>query len=89
MLEQNDQLESKLQGQIVQLKQFFMSRLLQGKLTDQELPNKLASFNYNQSWKRFSVLALQIDSLEDTKYHVDNEDLLLFTINTMVEEMIP
>ena len=89
MLEQNDQLESKLQGQIVQLKQFFMGRLLQGKLTDLELPTKMASFNYNQSWNEFSVLALQIDSLEDTKYHVENEDLLLFTINTMIEELIP
>lgn len=89
MLEQNIQLESKLQGQIAQLKQFFMTRLLQGKLTDAELSSKLVSFNYHQDWDKFSVLALQIDSLEDTAYHIENEDLLLFTVNTMITELVP
>ena len=67
MLEQNDQLESKLQGQIVQLKQFFMSRLLQGKLNASELPSKLESFNYPKAWNGFSVLGIQIDSLRRSK----------------------
>jgi YesN/AraC family two-component response regulator len=89
MLEQNDQLESKLHGQIGQLKQFFMSRLLQGKLTAAELPSKLESFNYPMDWKRFSVLGIQIDSSKEPKILLENEDLLLFAINTMVGEMIP
>ena len=66
-----------------------MARLLQGNINNEELPNKLLSFGYTPIWKEFSVLALQIDSIEDTEYHVDNEDLLLFTINTMIEELIP
>ena len=89
VLEQNDELESRLQGQIVQLKQFFMARLLQGNINNEELPNKLLSFGYMQDWKRFSVLALQIDSVEDAGYNVDNEELLLFTVNTMIEELVP
>ncbi|WP_203247592.1 helix-turn-helix domain-containing protein [Sporosarcina beigongshangi] len=89
VLEQNDELESRLQGQIVQLKQFFMARLLQGNINSEELPNKLHSFGYAQDWKRFSVLALQIDSVEDTEYNIDNEEILLFTVNTMIEELIP
>lgn len=89
ILEQNDELESKLQGQIGQLKQFFMTRLLQGKLTDEELHTKLLSFESLNTWDHFLVVSLQIDSLEDTKYEIENEDLLLFTINTMIEEAIP
>ena len=37
----------------------------------------------------FSVLGIQIDSPEDPQKLLENEDLLLFAINTMVEEMIP
>ena len=89
VLEQNDELESRLQGQIVQLKQFFMARLLQGNINNEELTSKLLSFGFTQNWQRFSVLALQIDSVEDTDYYVDNEELLLFTVNTMIEELVP
>jgi len=89
MLEQNDQLESKLQGQVVQLRQFFMARLLQGKVNKTELPTKLNTFNFNQDWKKYSIITIQIDGLEDSRYQTDEEDLLLFTINTMVEELIP
>jgi len=48
MLNQNVQLELKLQGQIGQLKQFFMARLLQGKVNEEELQSRIASFNYNK-----------------------------------------
>src|SRR5690625_1704956 len=89
MLDQNDQLELKLQGQVGQLKQFFMARLLQGKMNAQELKSKIVSFNYNDSWKRLSILTIQVDSLEDSRYQPEDEDLLLFTINTMIEELIP
>jgi len=89
ILDQNNQLESKLQGQVVQLRQFFIARLLQNKIESSELSSKLTTFNYSQSWKRCSVLAVQIDSLEDSRYHPGDEDLLLFTINTMMAEHIP
>src|SRR5699024_533873 len=62
ILDQNNQLQSKLQGQVVQLRQFFIARLLQNKIESSELSNKLTTFNYNQSWKRCSVLSVQIDS---------------------------
>lgn len=89
MLDQNHQLESKLQGQIVQLKQFFIARLIQGKLSNEEIQNRLTAFNYNLASEEYHVLVLRIDSIEDTKYNKDNEDVLLFTINTMIEDLIP
>jgi YesN/AraC family two-component response regulator len=89
MLEQNSQLEEKVQGQVTQLKQFFMVRLLQGKVNLDELSTKLASFGFNQNWKKLCVFTLQIDTLEGTNYDKKEEDLLLFTINTMIEDIVP
>ncbi|CAG9620947.1 helix-turn-helix domain-containing protein [Sutcliffiella rhizosphaerae] len=89
MLDQNVQLESKLQGQVTQLKQFFTVKLLQGKVSEHEIQSKMLSYGYNQEWKRLCVLTVQIDSLEESMFNVKEEDLLLFAINTMVEDFIP
>ncbi|MFC4321365.1 helix-turn-helix domain-containing protein [Litchfieldia salsa] len=89
MLEQNSQLEEKVRGQVNQLKQFFMVRLFQGKVSEDELSTKLASFGFNQTYKRLCVFTLQIDTLEGTIFDKKEEDLLLFTINTMIEDLVP
>ena len=89
MVEKNAQLESRLQGQIGQLKQYFVSRLLQGKIDKTEIPDKLTSYQYSDSWKQFFVMTIRIDSLQGTEFEDTNEDLLLFTINNLVEELIP
>ncbi len=88
MLTKNIELESRLQGQVGQLKQYFVSRLLQGKIDVEEIPEKLISYQYEHAWEQFLVMTIRIDSLHDTTYENTNEDLLLFTINNMVEEMI-
>lgn len=89
MLDENKELEIKLQGQVDQLKHLFMVRLLDGRLGEEELMMKYLSYNFNGRWKRLCVLTLQIDSLENTKYTPEQKDLLLFTINNIVEEIIP
>ncbi len=89
MLDQNVQLEQKLQGQVTQLKQFFMVKLLQGKISEDELKTKLTSFGFNQHWIRSCVFTLQIDTFEGTGYNRKEEDLLLFAINTMIEDLFP
>lgn len=89
ILDRNVQLEQKVQGQISQLKQFFIVKLLQGKVSSEELPTRLSSFGFNQNWKRLSVFTLQIDQFEGTGYERKEEDLLLFAINMMIEDLIP
>ncbi|WP_223701489.1 helix-turn-helix domain-containing protein [Sutcliffiella deserti] len=89
MLDKNDQLESKLQGQVTQLKQFFMVKLLQGKVSEHEVHSKMISYGYEQDWTRLCVFTVQIDSLEESMFNVKEEDLLLFAINTMIEDLIP
>ncbi|WP_088102803.1 helix-turn-helix domain-containing protein [Halalkalibacter urbisdiaboli] len=89
MIVQNDQLEKQLQGQIGQLRQFFILNLVQGKVSTDEIPIKLASFGLSQNWKKLCVFTLQIDSLEGTTFEKKEEDLLLFAINTMVDGLLP
>ncbi|OIJ14678.1 hypothetical protein BKP37_07905 [Anaerobacillus alkalilacustris] len=86
---ENNELEGKLQGQIEQLKQLFITRLLDGHLSEEELKLKYLSYQYPEKWKRLCVISLQIDSLEETKYNNEQYDLLLFAINTIAEDVIP
>lgn len=88
MSEQNYELEQELQGQVGQLKQFFMTRLLQGKITADELQSKVLTFEYPTDWKYFLVFSIHIDTLEGSKYEPEHEDLLLFSLNTLVEKSI-
>jgi len=88
MLDKNVELESRLQNQISQLRQFFIIRLLQGKIKHEEIPAKLDSFNYDQTWTKLSVFTLQIDSLDESNYQSKEEDLLLFAINAMIEDTL-
>ncbi|WP_077617164.1 helix-turn-helix domain-containing protein [Bacillus sinesaloumensis] len=89
MLKQNDILEKSLQNQINQLKQFFTHRLLTGKVTEDELKGRMEYYGYNLDYKWVSVLTVQIDSLEGTSYKNKEEDVILFVINGLVEELIP
>ncbi|MCT8139615.1 AraC family transcriptional regulator [Anaerobacillus sp. CMMVII] len=89
MLDQNNELESKLQRQVEQLKHLFITRLLDGHLSDEELKMKYLSYKYPETWNHLCVLTLQIDSLERTKYIPEQSDLLLFTINTIAGDIIP
>ncbi|MEH7386257.1 helix-turn-helix domain-containing protein [Bacillus sp. JJ1521] len=89
MLKQNDILEKSLQNQIIQLKQFFTHRLLSGKVTEEELEGRMQYYGYNLDYKWLSVLTVQIDSFEGTSYKSKEEDVLLFVINGLVEELIP
>ena len=89
MLKQNDALEETLQSQVSQLKQFFISRLLDGRIHEDELPGKFDYFGYNFDYSRLSLLAIQIDSLEESGYKNKEEDVILLVINNMVEKLIP
>ncbi|MFD1335299.1 helix-turn-helix domain-containing protein [Oceanobacillus iheyensis] len=88
MLDKNVELESRLQNQITQLRQFFIIRLLQGKMEREEIPAKLKSFKYNQTWSRLSLFTLQIDSLDESNYQSKEEDVILFAINAMIEDTL-
>src|SRR5699024_586457 len=86
LLNQNNQLEKRVQNQVTQLKQLFMIRLLQGKVSNSELPIKMNSFHYNQNWTWITVFSLKIDAIDQGKFNKNDQDLILFAINNLIED---
>ncbi|OZB91261.1 helix-turn-helix domain-containing protein [Paenibacillus sp. XY044] len=78
-----------LKGQQSQLKEFFMQKLLNGSLHEGDFEEKLGLYGLDRPWPSMCVLAVQIDTLMDTRYDEHNRDLLMFAISNMVGELIP
>ncbi|GAA0309752.1 AraC-like DNA-binding protein [Gracilibacillus halotolerans] len=89
LLNQNQQLEQRIQSQVNQLKQLFTIRLLQGKVSSSELPLKMKSFNYTTDWYSFIVLSVKVDAFYDNRFNENDRDLILFAINNLIEDLIP
>jgi two-component system response regulator YesN len=81
-------LQQQVIGQFSQLKEFFMLKLFAGQLSDSDFAYRSQTFGYPAHWKRLGVLAVQIDSLQETRYREHDKDLLLFAINNIVGEII-
>ncbi|CAM4371881.1 helix-turn-helix domain-containing protein [Paenibacillus tarimensis] len=88
----NTQLQEELDQTSRQVRTYFLLRLYQDQLGSTEIMERIRLYGYGKqvdSWQRLIVMTLQIDDLEDTRYSQKDQDLLLFAINNIVEEMIP
>ncbi|MEC3605500.1 helix-turn-helix domain-containing protein [Bacillus glycinifermentans] len=89
MKNKNHDLAKRVEQQVTQLKQYFLTRLLLGKLIEEETKARFSGLGFSDDWSHLSVLALQIDTLKDTPYEKKDLDVLLFAINSLVEQSIP
>ncbi|MEC0485680.1 helix-turn-helix domain-containing protein [Bacillus glycinifermentans] len=89
MKNKNHDLAKRVEQQVTQLKQYFLTRLLLGKLIEEETKERFSGLGFSDDWSHLSVLALQIDTLKDTPYEKKDLDVLLFAINSLVEQSIP
>lgn len=83
-----EQLEGKMKMQSGQLVDYFMLKLFQGELNRSELERKASQFQL-PAWYRYAVLVMQIDTLAQTRYDANEQDLLLFAMNNIASELIP
>ncbi|WP_159887236.1 helix-turn-helix domain-containing protein [Paenibacillus puerhi] len=88
VVDKNTELQDRLHTQVEQLRILFVVKLLGGQIGAREISEKLPSLGYQEGWTRLSVVTVQIDTLEGTKYHPNDEDLLLYAIHNIVEELI-
>lgn len=72
-----------------QLEAFFIQRLLQGEGRPSETRERWIQFAYDPMPDLFAVSAVEIDTLENTRYSEQDMDLLLFAINNITSELIP
>lgn len=71
---------------------FFLMKLFQGTMRRQDIEEKLVQFGFADkvnNWETYSVIVVQIDTLEETQYKKEDMELLLFAIQNMMEELIP
>ncbi|MEI7026090.1 AraC family transcriptional regulator [Paenibacillus sp. y28] len=83
------QLEQQVQGQFVQLKEFFVLKLLTGQISESDFTYRSTNYGFPLEWQNLGLLTLQIDTLQGTRYRDHDRELLLFAINNMVGELIP
>ncbi|CAN7254477.1 helix-turn-helix domain-containing protein [Paenibacillus sp. LjRoot153] len=79
---------NELKGQKDQLKEFFMQKLFSGAMHPADFEEKLSLYNLDKPWPSMCVLAVQIDSLKDTRYEESDRDLLMFAISNIVGELV-
>lgn len=88
MFSSQNEMKSLLQAQKRHLRDYFVVKLMNGELTSSEIDEKIDQYEFPR-WTQQAVLALQIDSLEHTKYSDRDRDLLMFAIHNIVSELVP
>ncbi|ALS28105.1 AraC family transcriptional regulator [Paenibacillus sp. 32O-W] len=83
------QLQQQLQGQRGQIKEFFLHKLFMGQMSESEFIYKSGVYGFTDKSASLAVLALQIDTLQDTRYTEKDKELLLFAIHNIIGELIP
>ncbi|CAN7226525.1 helix-turn-helix domain-containing protein [Paenibacillus sp. LjRoot56] len=92
LFQSKSQLEKEVHQHIGQVRTFFLIKAFQGHIKPTELLEKLAQFGYTDhiaAWKTMSVITIQIDAIDHTRYEKKDMELLLFAVHNMMEELIP
>ncbi|MFC5468908.1 helix-turn-helix domain-containing protein [Cohnella suwonensis] len=92
LFQSNSRLESEVHQQLKLVRASFLAKAFQGNVRNGDLKEQLERFGYTgqlQSWSSMAVVALQIDSLENTRYDKRDMELLLFAVHNMIEELVP
>ncbi|TBL75987.1 helix-turn-helix domain-containing protein [Paenibacillus thalictri] len=83
------ELEDQLQGQMGQLKDYFVLKLVQGEVKAADVAENIRRFAFPHQWKTKAVLVAQLDSLEHTRFREADTDLILFAVSNIVSELVP
>lgn len=87
----NSKLQYEVKSQAQQISSLFLQRLYAGNLKKAEIDGKMDYFGFSHDvaeWSYMTVLALQVDTLENTRYEPKDMELLLFAMLNISEEVI-
>jgi two-component system response regulator YesN len=88
LIRNQSQIMNELKGQQIQLKEFFMQKLFSGTIHPADFEGKLSLYGLDKTWPSMCVLAVQIDTLKDTRFEEVDRDLLMFAISNIVGELV-
>lgn len=87
------QTQNRMVGQIEDLnrqaREYFVVKIMQGEIKPAEIEGQLENYGFFMDWDHWCIFAIQIDTLEHTRYTNEDKDLLLFAIHNIVEEIVP
>lgn len=91
LIQSRNDMAHQIQGLNRQAREYFVVKLLRGELHPGELEEKLAAYGYTETaaWEQWCIFAIQIDTLENTRFNERERDLLMFAVHNMVEEIVP
>ncbi len=87
-LQRESRLLQEMQGQSLQMKEYFVFKLFQSDTAKAEIHDKLAMFGHPLGWSDMCVMAIQIDTLAGTRFQEQDRDLLMFALNNIVSELV-
>ena len=91
LFQSKSQLEREVHQHIGQVRTFFLIKAFQGHIKQTSCWRSW-QFGYTkhiEEWKTMSVITIQIDSIDNTRYEKRDMELLLFAVHNMIEELIP
>lgn len=72
-----------------QTREFFVFKLLLGDVKHSAVEEQLEKHHLPSHWNQWCVLAIQIDTLEDTHYSETDIELMLYAMHNIIEETVP
>lgn len=84
-----NQMEQQVHGQAGHLKEFFVLKLFTGQMSEDDYLYRSQLYGFPTAWQSLGVLTLQIDNLQETRFHEQDRELLLFAVNNIVGEVLP
>jgi two-component system response regulator YesN len=88
MFDAKHRLTGIIEGQQRHVDELFIIKLYQGEIRAREIHDHMNEIAGARIWHHICVIAVQIDTLEGTRYGEKDEDLLLYVINNMVGEIV-
>jgi two-component system response regulator YesN len=79
---------NQIEGQIKLLKEYFFFKLFQGDLRRKEMEEGLVLYRLPTNLEHSLLLAIEIDTLEGTRYKEQDRNLLLFAIDNILREIV-
>lgn len=87
MVTDRKNLQSEIVAQSDYLKQYFSIKLLQSHNDREAICSRTELYQLPQQTPRMAILIIRVDSLDQTSYANEDEDLLLYAINNIMGEL--
>jgi len=87
MMNNQNELSSQVSSQLGQLKEFFVFKLLSGKIAAKSIQEQIKSYSFRSEQPEMFVFVIQIFTLSGTSYQEKDRDLMLFAINNIMQHL--